>query len=147
MLDAVHEKPALAVPAGYIPIVSRARGFVQRCGGFHLHATQPVLATRVTADHLNPLDIAHGGFLATLADTAFGAVIKRDLGLAAPPATVSLSVDYIGAVREGDWVEAHVEVHKTGRRLSNASCLVKVGDRVVLRASGVFITTLKGDAP
>ena len=81
----------------------------------------------------------HGGFLATLADTAFGVMIKRELDLPVPPATVGLSVDYIGAVRDGDWAEAHVEIHKVGKRLTNASCLVKVGERTVLRASGVFI--------
>lgn len=144
-MRSVQERPTPAIPDGYVVLVP-PRGFVQLCGTFYLHSEKPLLATRVTGDHLNSIHIAHGGFLATLADSAFGVVIKREFGLPVPPATVSLSVDYIGAVREGDWVEAHVEVHKTGQRLSNASCLVKVGERLVLRASGVFIMAAREGA-
>ncbi len=126
------------VPEGYAVLVLHP-GFTRHCGTFYLHAERPVLATRIERHQLNPVRIAHGGFLATLADSAFGATIKRELGLPVPPITVSLAIDYTGAVREGDWVEAHVEVYKVGKRLSNANCLVKVGERLVLRASGVFM--------
>jgi acyl-coenzyme A thioesterase PaaI-like protein len=60
--------------------------------------------------------------------------------------TVNLNVDYLGPVREGEWLEAHVDVLKTGGTFINASCLLKVGERLVLRANGVF-TTWKGKTP
>ncbi|MDM0114013.1 PaaI family thioesterase [Variovorax sp. J22R133] len=131
-------------PPGYTTLKTLDRGFVRLVGPFFLHDERPVLATRITPDHLNSIGIVHGGFLATLADTAFGAVLRRQLSLPAPPATASLSVDYIGAVREGDWLEAHVDVHKVGGRLTNASCLLKVGERLVLRASGIFVMSVPG---
>jgi acyl-coenzyme A thioesterase PaaI-like protein len=52
--------------------------------------------------------------------------------------SVNLSTDFLGAVKVGDWLEAHVEVRKHGARLSFAECQLRVGDRVMLRCSGVF---------
>ncbi len=129
---------ATAVPPGYAPLQAPP-GFVREIGGVHVHVKRPLIAIRVKGEHLNSIRIAHGGFLATLADTAFGVVLRRDLALPASPATVTLNIDYLAAVREGDWLEAHVEVQKVGRQLTNASCLLKVADRLVLRATGIFI--------
>jgi uncharacterized protein (TIGR00369 family) len=136
----IDPTPATATTGGFTPLVA-PRGFVRLTGEFHLHEVRPVLAMRVTPDHLNSIRIAHGGLLATLADTALGVVLKRQLELPSPPATVSLTLDYLGGVREGDWAEAEVEVHKVGRRITNASCIVRVDGRAVVRASGVFMIT------
>ena len=117
---------------------------MRMCGAFYLHQARPVMAMPITVDHLNSMGIVHGGMLAAIIDTAMGVVIGREIGAVSTP-TISLSIDYIGAVREGDFVEAHVDVHKLGGRVSNASCLLKVGERLVARASGVFI--MGGRAP
>ncbi|MGE8064163.1 PaaI family thioesterase [Pseudomonas sp. NPDC089569] len=114
-------------------------GFIRHNGGFFLHCERPVIGARITEEHLNPLRIAHGGFLATLADTSFGAVLRRQYDLPVAPVTVNLNIDYLGAVREGDWVEVYVTVHKFGRTVINASCELKVGDRLALRAHGNFM--------
>lgn len=135
----------LAIPEGFLPMHTMA-GFVKHNGGFHVHGSRPVLATRIDGNHLNPIRIVHGGYLATVADTAFGFVLKRDLQLDIAPVTVSLNMDYLGAVKEGDWLEAEVEVLKAGRSFINASCLLRVGERLVLRAAGVFVVW-KGEAP
>ncbi|MGO4325952.1 PaaI family thioesterase [Cupriavidus sp. 2TAF22] len=124
------------VPAGFEP-VGGARGFARLCGGFYLHAQRPVVGVRIAAEHLNNMDIAHGGFLAMLADSAFGIVMVRRLGT--PPArTLHLSVDYLGPVHAGDWVEAHVDLLKQGARVANVNCRVMVGERTALHAAGVF---------
>lgn len=127
-----------AIPEGYQPVPAPP-GFVQDIGGVYLHGSAPVLAARVTARHLNTIRIAHGGYLATIADTAFGVVLRRQLALPVPPATVNLNVDYLSGVREGDWLEAHVQLHKAGGQLLNASCELMVGERLVMRATGIFI--------
>ena len=133
-LAAAHD----VAPEGFEEVMP-VGGFVRMTGPFYLHARLPILALRIGPQHLNVLRIGHGGLLATLVDTAFGAVMKRELAMHLPPATVSLSCDYIAPVREGDWVQAHVELHKAGRRLTNASCLVRADERLVVRASGVFV--------
>ena len=130
----VHRVPP--VPEGYAPVTGGP--FMRMCGAFYLHEAKPVMAMPITADHLNSLGIVHGGMLATIIDTAMGVVIGREIGAVSTP-TISLSIDYLGAVREGDFVEGHVDVHKLGARICNASCLLKVGQRLVARASGVFI--------
>lgn len=129
------------VPDGFEQLMAPG-GFVRTAGPFYIHANRPIVAARVTREHLNQIGIAHGGFLATLADVALGAVIRRDLATSAAP-TVHLGIDYIGAVQPGDWVEAHVQVLKDGRKLINAACDVRVGDRVALHASGVFFVKVR----
>ncbi|MCJ1878052.1 PaaI family thioesterase [Pseudomonas nitroreducens] len=131
-----------AVPAGF-SVLPTPPGFVRYCGGFHFHDELPIVGVRVEGHLLNSVRIVHGGFLATLADTAFGVVFKRQFGLEVPPITVSLHLDYLGAVREGDWLEAHVQVLKFGSSFANADCLLKVDERTVLRATGIF-TVWKG---
>jgi len=51
---------------------------------------------------------------------------------------VNLTADFADVAREGDWVEARVDLQKMGKRLAFATCHLWVGDRRVLRASGVF---------
>jgi acyl-coenzyme A thioesterase PaaI-like protein len=52
---------------------------------------------------------------------------------------------FAGSAKVGDWVEAHVDVHKVGGRLAFANCyIVRDGERIV-HASGVFARS--GDRP
>ena len=75
--------------------------------------------------------------MAMLADSAFGVVMVRRFGTL-QPRTLHLSVDYLGPVHAGDWVEAHVDMLKQGRRVANVNCRIMVGDRTALHAAGVF---------
>lgn len=102
----------------------------------YLREADGVMALLVTNEHANMHAIAHGGLLATLADCALGSTVARKVGTGV--VTVQMSVDYMNAVKEGDWLEAHVHIDKQGRRLIYASCQLKVKDRVMLRATGVF---------
>ncbi|AVA34155.1 uncharacterized protein (TIGR00369 family) [Cupriavidus metallidurans] len=117
--------------------VRSSPGFMTTCGEFYVHESAPILATRITTAHLNAQDIVHGGFLATLADSAYGMVLRRT-NPELIPRTAQLSVSYLGAVCEGDFVEARVTLHKIGKRLVNGSCDVYVGDRMVLQTTAVF---------
>ncbi|MCU1763057.1 PaaI family thioesterase [Pseudomonas sp. 14P_8.1_Bac3] len=136
---------SVTIPEGFTALEKRS-GFLRNCGEFFVHDEQPILAVRLQAHHLNYVHIAHGGFLATVADSAFGVILRRQSKSQTVALTVNLNIDYIGPVREGDWLEAHVEVLKNGGTFINASCLLKVGARLVLRANGVF-TTWKGKTP
>jgi uncharacterized protein (TIGR00369 family) len=139
------EQSEATTPEGFTALQRRA-GFLRSCGDFYVHDDRPILAVRLEPQHLNYVGIAHGGFLATVADSAFGVILRRESVTQSVAVTVNLNVDYIGPVYEGDWLEAHVDVLKTGGTFINASCLLKVGERLVLRANGVF-TTWKGKTP
>lgn len=97
-----------------------------------------VIGMRVAEQHLNTRGFAHGGMLLTLADSALGIVIARRRSPPVPMATVNLSADFADVARAGDWVEARVDVQKLGKRLAFASCHLWVGEKRILRASGIF---------
>ena len=55
-----------------------------------------------------------------------------------PLITASLSIDYAGAAREGDWVEINTDVQKVGRKMASANCYFTVESKRIARASAVF---------
>jgi uncharacterized protein (TIGR00369 family) len=97
-----------------------------------------VIALRIDDKHLNTRGVAHGGMLVTLADSALGIAIASSRSPPHPMVTVNLSADFADVARAGDWVEARVDVQKIGRRLAFASCHLWVGEKRILRASGIF---------
>ena len=111
-------------PPGFEPLF-RSSPFLETVGPF-FYRKEPdgtfVVAVRVLPKHANARGSAHGGLLLTLLDIALGyrAAFSQD-----PPAaltTASISADFVGSPKLGDWVEAHVDVHKIGR----ASCRERV---------------------
>ena len=100
-----------------------------------------VVGLRIAEKHANARGIAHGGLLVTLADIALGyhMAFSED-----PPAgliTASLTADFAGAAKVGDWVEVHVDVQKLGGRLAFANAYLTVGGERIVRASAVFART------
>lgn len=94
-----------------------------------------VFGLRVEERHMNAAGKAHGGLLATLVDFALGRAVAA---AEAPGVTVSLTTDYLSAVEQGDWVEAHAEVEKAGEALAFADCSLRVEGRECVRARAVF---------
>jgi len=127
------------IPPGFVPI-SRTGPFLDLFGPVYTkdEGSSTIVAVRVGDKHLNTLGIAHGGMLVTLADSALGINLSRALDVPRPMVTVNLSTDFLQPARRGDWLEAHVQVQRVGVHLAFASCHLKVGDRLILRASGVF---------
>lgn len=97
-----------------------------------------VIAMRIDERHTNMRGIAHGGMLSSLADSALGIGLTLYCEGRHSFVTVNLSTDFVDAARPGDWVEAHVDVQKLGSRVAFANCFLQVGERRILRASGVF---------
>lgn len=77
----------------------------------------------------------------TLLDIAIG---YRTSSSQEPPAkltTASVTADFAGAPKVGDWVEAHVDVQKVGGRLAFANAFLVVDGERVVRGSAVFSRT------
>jgi acyl-coenzyme A thioesterase PaaI-like protein len=53
--------------------------------------------------------------------------------------TASLSTDFAGNAREGDWLEAHTDVMRAGRRVVFVNCFVHRGEERIARGSGTFV--------
>lgn len=128
------------IPPGFEPLF-RTSPFLDLLGPFH-YRREPdggfVVGVRVAAKHANARGVAHGGLIATLADIALG--YRASLS-ETPPATLvtaSLTTDFAGSAKIGDWLEAHVEVQKVGKRLAFANAYLTVTGERIVRASAVF---------
>lgn len=119
-----------AAPEGFVPRVLRGPFFGGRTvftGG----ALTDLFAARISGDDCNGLGIAHGGVIATLADIFLVGFIAAQLPAHARLVTASLSVDYLGPSRAGDWLLGRIHAHRIGRRQCVASGEFRVGERTV----------------
>jgi uncharacterized protein (TIGR00369 family) len=87
--------------------------------------------------HGNHINIVHGGMLATFADQSMGMTAQRATGNK-PHVTIEFNIQYIGAVKIGEFVESHCDVVRITRSIIFIRSTLKVGDRIVASASGVW---------
>jgi len=127
------------IPVGFEPLF-RTSPFSEMLGPFFYRRTERglVIGLSVADKHANARGGVHGGLLLTLADIALGyaAAYTED-----PPlvlTTANISADFAGQARVGDWVEAHVDIQKIGRRLVFANAYLVVGVDRIARVSAVF---------
>jgi len=98
------------------------------------------LAFRVQPRHTNPLDICHGGMLASFADMLLPVCIHRqsaEVGLRFLP-TISLQIDYLAPAPLGAWVQGEADVLRATRKMVFAQGIARVDGAPVLRVSGLF---------
>ncbi len=129
------------VPAGFVPFHANSDTFIGLCGPIYwkdVPGSTPILGMRLQSQHMNLRGHPHGGLLVTLADSGLGYAVNHMRGGPLAVVTANLSTDFIGIAHLGDWIECHVEVDRIGARMAFASCHLKVGERKILRASGVF---------
>lgn len=126
-------------PAGFEPL-QRGGPYMAGLGQLYCRRIDRdiTIAMRIEARHTNMRGIAHGGMLSSLADSALGIGLTLHCEGRHSFVTVNLSSDFVDAARPGDWVEAHVDIQRLGRRMAFANCFLQVGERRILRASGVF---------
>jgi len=97
----------------------------------------PLFGFFASEKHGNHINIVHGGMLATFADQAMGMTAMRATGYK-PHVTIEFNIQYIGAVKIGEFVEAHCEIVRITRSIIFMRSTLKVGDRIVASASGVW---------
>ena len=105
-------------------------------------ADRLVLGVRVRSEHCNSRGMPHGGFLATLADNAMGLSLGVNLAAAdqatAGLVTVSLTLDYLGSAKLGQWLEFDTDFVKLGRSICFAEATVRADGTPVARARATF---------
>ena len=115
--------------------------FTQRIGPIYSKlagTNQFKLGFLVDESHLNIERVVHGGMLSTVADQAIGINVAHANSQANDVLTMHLSIDFISPAVLGDWVEATVTLSKTSGRVRFGNCELKVGERLVLKASAIF---------
>jgi uncharacterized protein (TIGR00369 family) len=96
------------------------------------------IGVRVAKPHTNARGMAHGGLIAALADNAMGLACALSGAGVGGIVTVSLTCDFTGTARIGDWLEIAATPVRVGRTLAFAEARVTVGERIIARASAVF---------
>lgn len=126
-------------PEGFSPLF-RTSPFLDAVGPFYYRrdGERLVIGLRVLEKHANARGAAHGGLLITLADIALGYNTAYRENPPGSWVTANLTGDFAGAAKLGDWIEAHVDVQKSGKLLAFANAYLIVGSERILRASAVF---------
>lgn len=105
------------------PLLELLGPFYSRGAGADL-----VLGLRVAEKHANARGFAHGGVLLTLADVALGYAAEGSVDPPARLITASISADFAGSARPGDWVETRVDVQRMGVRMAFQCLPVRRGE-------------------
>lgn len=128
-----------APPEGFQPI-HRVSAFTATAGPFFLGHPDGHLAIglRLDAHQLNFGGSAHGGLIATLVDVALSMAAIRASTPPIQTVTVSLSIDFIGGTKPGDWIQCDTEVLRAGAGLVFVDGRISANGAPVARASGVF---------
>jgi acyl-coenzyme A thioesterase 13 len=127
------------IPEGFEPLF-RTSPYLDLIGPIYNRKTESglIVGLRVVEKHCNARNSMHGGVFSTLADIALGYNAAFHSGEPTPMVTASLSIDYAGSAKLGDWVEITTDVQKVGRSMAFANCYFAVGTKRIVRASGVF---------
>ena len=125
------------VPEGWTKLATKAFG--THVGPFYRPADGDTLQCGFVADerHGNRRGVVHGGMLATAFDIALGSACW-EAASQRPSATVQLSVQFVGALQLGEFASIRAEIIKTTRSLVFVRGIMRVDDRIVATAEGVW---------
>jgi|TARA_B110000902_G_C14279241_1_gene576111 uncharacterized protein (TIGR00369 family) len=127
------------IPEGFTPLF-RSSPFLDLLGPLYNKKTTDnlVIGFRCEQKHCNARGTVHGGVFSSVADVALGYNAAFSGDKPVPMVTASLTIDYVGAAKLGDWVEVNTDVQKVGRSMAFANCYFIVDNKRIARASGVF---------
>lgn len=102
-----------SIPEGFVPL-PRSSPLLDLLGPIYCRGSGLQLAIGLRADrrHANGRGTLHGGVLATLADVGMGYAMAFSSTPPLPLVTASMTLDYLGAVQLGEWLEVRLEHSK-----------------------------------
>jgi uncharacterized protein (TIGR00369 family) len=86
--------------------------------------------------HENGIGLVHGGMLAAFMDGVLASSIRSGTGKTA--VTMHMSIDFLQMTRVGEWVQGEARMTRATNDVAFAEGRAFVGDRDVVRLSGVF---------
>jgi len=102
------------------------------------HASGLSLGLRAGKAHVNSREFVHGGLISALADNAMGLSCAARLPEIQGLVTVSMTLDYLGVARQGQWLEVRAEVLRAGGSLCYAAARIYADEQLCASASAVF---------
>jgi len=125
------------VPDGWV--LRPTKAFGTHVGPFYCPPGGDAAGCGFLADerHGNKRGVVHGGMLTTAFDVALGNA-SWDAASQRPCATVQLNVQFLGAVKLGEFASVRVEIMRTTRSLIFLRGVMSVEGRTVAVADGVW---------
>jgi len=115
-------------------------GYMKHLGGLLLKKVSDELyefSVTVKDIHLNTGKIAHGGFLASIADTGMGTAAHR-VADNKRCVTINLDIKFISAAKIGENLTGTVKILKKTKTLIFINCEIKNNSGIVILASGTW---------
>jgi acyl-coenzyme A thioesterase PaaI-like protein len=107
-----------------------------------------VLGVFLREPHTNSRATAHGGLIAAMADQAMGVScsvkLKGEGVSVANLWTTSLTIEYLGAAKIGQWIAFDTTFARTGKTICYAECDVTADGETIARGRASFRVTLAG---
>ena len=116
------------------------QGFMKYLGGLDfkkINDTEYEFSVEVKEMHLNTGQIAHGGFLSTIADTGMGTAAHQ-ISDGKRCVTINLNIKFISAVQLGEKLVGHVRILKRTKTLVFMNCEISNPKEIVVCASGTW---------
>ena len=116
------------------------KGFMKHLGGLDLKKIDEAnyeFTVKVQSMHLNTGNIAHGGFLSTIADTGMGTAAHRIAG-DKRCVTINLDIKFISAGMLGNKLVGKVKILKKTKTLVFISCEISNSSDIVASANGTW---------
>ena len=88
-------------------------------------------------DQINPAGAIHGGILMAFADHVLGLYVWEAANRS-PNVTIQLNTHFLGAVSPGDFLELRGEVTRATGSLVFVRGLIRVGEKDVIAADGIW---------
>ena len=133
----------MTIPADFRLLKMPANPFIDFNGPLYGRWAEQrfTLGLRIEPRHCNPGQTCHGGMIMTLADMTM--LIGCNLQGSIPQymLTVSLSVDFLGPAKNGDWIEGRCEVLRASKNMVFSQGLLSVDGTLIARINGIFKPT------
>ena len=130
--------------------ISLKPGFMKHNGGLLfkiISENEYQFKTIIRESHLNAAGITHGGFIASVVDAGAGTAAHRAADNN-PCVTISLELKFISAVKLGQELIGTTKIQKKTKSMVFLTCELKVLDKIVATASGVWkILKMQGAGP
>ena len=133
--------PDLAIPEGFKPR-NFGDGFISANGPLYTRRGERglVMGFRVEPRHCNPMNICHGGMMATFCDMLLpmsAHLQAKELAGRFLP-TISLQIDYLGSAKLGAWVQGEAQILRVTRNMLFGQGLITADGEPSVRFSGIF---------
>jgi uncharacterized protein (TIGR00369 family) len=128
----------MTVPAGFVAYRRPSRYFELIGPVYEALEDASVVGLLIDERHTNSRGFVHGGLLVAVADAVMGHSGEREGGEGRRLVSVSLTTDFLGSARCGEWVQGRARVRRAGRTLTFAEATFTASGRTVLAASGIF---------